>query len=106
MRLGIVITSNDAETVWNAFRLGNFSAKKGDDVKIFLLGKGVEYESLDTETFRVRDQIEDFLSQRGKIYACGTCIAMRHAQAAELCHLSTLSDLYDIIKDCDKVISV
>ena len=42
MKLGIVIYSNDPETVWNAFRFGNFSRKQGDEVKIFLLAKGVE----------------------------------------------------------------
>lgn len=44
MKLGIVAYSNDAETVWNAFRLGMFALKKGDTVRAFLLGKGVECE--------------------------------------------------------------
>jgi len=48
MKLGLVIYSNDPETVWNAFRLGIFSLKKEDQVKVFLLAKGVECESLDT----------------------------------------------------------
>ncbi|MDP2301370.1 MAG: hypothetical protein Q8N03_02960 [Ignavibacteria bacterium] len=42
MKLGIVIHSNDAETVWNAFRLGIFALHEGDSVKVFLLAKGVE----------------------------------------------------------------
>jgi uncharacterized protein involved in oxidation of intracellular sulfur len=42
MKLGIVIYSNDPETVWNAFRLGNFGLKEKDEVKVFLLAKGVE----------------------------------------------------------------
>lgn len=33
MKIGIVIYSNDAESVWNAFRLGVFALKKGDSVK-------------------------------------------------------------------------
>jgi hypothetical protein len=41
-RIGIVISSNDPETVWNAFRFANFSCQKGDSVSVFLLGKGVE----------------------------------------------------------------
>jgi uncharacterized protein involved in oxidation of intracellular sulfur len=32
MKLGIVIYSNDPETVFNAFRLGVFSLGKGDSV--------------------------------------------------------------------------
>lgn len=45
MQLGIIIYSNDAETVWNAYRFANFSLNKGDAVKVFLLAKGVEYET-------------------------------------------------------------
>ncbi|MDZ7626079.1 MAG: hypothetical protein U5J96_16725 [Ignavibacteriaceae bacterium] len=46
MNFGIIIYSSDAETVWNAFRLGVFSLKEGDKVKTFLLAKGVECERL------------------------------------------------------------
>lgn len=51
MKLGIVIYSTDAETVWNAFRLGVFALKEGDSVKVFLLAKGVECDKLDTPQF-------------------------------------------------------
>jgi len=34
MKIGIVIYSNDPETVWNAFRLSNFALKEGDEVKV------------------------------------------------------------------------
>lgn len=36
MKLGIVINTNDSETAWNAFRLGNFALAKGDAVRVFL----------------------------------------------------------------------
>ena len=42
MNLGIIIYSNDTETVANAFKLGIIALKEGDEVKAFLLGKGVE----------------------------------------------------------------
>ena len=35
MKLGIVIYSDHSETVWNAYRLANFSLNKGDKVKVF-----------------------------------------------------------------------
>ena len=38
MNIGIIIYSEDAETVWNAFRFGNFALKKGDNTKVFLMG--------------------------------------------------------------------
>jgi sulfur relay (sulfurtransferase) complex TusBCD TusD component (DsrE family) len=105
MKLGIVIYSNDSETVWNAFRLANLALKERDDVKVFLLGKGVESESLDSNHFRITDQMREFVSKKGKVYACGTCLKMRQAEATELCPVSTMSDLYEIIRECDKVVS-
>jgi sulfur relay (sulfurtransferase) complex TusBCD TusD component (DsrE family) len=105
MKLGILVYSNDSETVWNAFRLANFALKEGDEVKVFLLGKGVESESLDPSQFRITDQMKEFVSNRGMIYACGTCLKIRQAEATELCPVSTMSDLYAIIRECEKVIS-
>jgi hypothetical protein len=60
MKPGIVFCSNDAETVWNASRLGIFALKKGDTVRAFLLGKGVECESSDTPKFKVTEQMQLF----------------------------------------------
>ena len=37
MKLGIVIYSNDSETVRNAFRFGNLALVTGDEVKGFLM---------------------------------------------------------------------
>jgi len=51
MRLAIVISTNDAETAWSAFRPANFSLNRGDEVGVFLIGKGVEYVASSTETF-------------------------------------------------------
>ena len=106
MKVGIVIYSTDAETVWNAFRLGVFSLKKGDEVRAFLLAKGVECESLDTDKFKVTAQMQDFVNNGGAILACGTCLKIRHSEGSELCPLSTMQDLYEIIRDSDKVISL
>jgi hypothetical protein len=53
MKLGICIYSNAPESVWNAFRLGNYSVKHfSDDVQVFLLGLGVEADSMNTEHFK------------------------------------------------------
>ena len=41
MKLGIVISTNEPEVVWNAFRLGVTSLKTKNKVKIFLINKGV-----------------------------------------------------------------
>jgi len=105
MKLGIILYSNDAETVWNAFRFANFSLKESDTVKIFLLAKGVEYETLDSEKFTIKDQVKSFLNTGGEIFACGTCLKSRQSQGSEMCPMSTMKDLYELVKESDKVIS-
>ena len=106
MKLGIVIYSDNAETVFNGFRLANFSLKKKDEVKVFLLAKGVEAEELSNEQFNIKDQMESFITNNGEIYACGTCLKIRNSEGNELCPMSTMADLYDIIDQSDKIISL
>ena len=106
MNLGIVIYSNDAETVWNAFRLGVFASKQGDNVKTFLLGKGVESETLDTDKFMVTDKMQEYVDAGGEILACGTCLKIHNSGGSEMCSLTTMQDLYDLINESDKVISI
>lgn len=105
MKLGIIIYSDDSETVWNAFRLANFALKEGDNVKVFLLAKGVECESLDTDKFKVTEQMGSFVDNSGEILACGTCLKIRNSEGSETCPLSTMKDLYDLINESDKVIT-
>ena len=105
MKLGIVIYSNDTETVWNAFRLGVFSLKEKDEVKVFLLASGVECESLDTDKFKVTEQMQSFVDNGGEILACGTCLKIRNSEGTEMCPLSTMNDLYQLIKESDKIIT-
>lgn len=105
MKLGIVLYTTDAETAWNAFRLGLFALKQNDIVKAFLLAKGVESENLDTEQFKVTDQMREFLKQGGEILACGTCLKLRHTEDSELCPVSTMKDLYELVRDSDRVIT-
>ena len=105
MKLGIVIYSDHPETVWNAFRLANFSLNKNDTVNVFLMAKGVETESLSNNQFDIKEQMNNFINSNGILYACGTCIKIRNKQSTELCPLSTMADLYEIINSSDKIIS-
>ena len=105
MKIGMVIYSNDPETVWNAFRFGNFAIGEGDSVNMFLLAKGVEAESLNSDKFKVTDQIKRFVENGGKIFACGTCLTIRKKEGSEMCPLSTMQDMYDIVKWSNKVIT-
>lgn len=105
MKLGIIVYSNDAEVVWNAFRLANLSLSEKDEVKIFLLAKGVEYETLSNDKYNILKLAQDFINNNGKILACGTCLKLRQKNGTELCPLSTLKDLYGLIKESDKVLT-
>lgn len=105
MKIAIVISTNDSETSWNAFRLANFSLTKKDTIKVFLLGKGVEAENIGTEKFDTKKQMESFVSSGGQILACGTCFKIRNSSGTELCPLSTMNDLYEMIKEADKVLT-
>jgi predicted peroxiredoxin len=103
--IGIVLYSNDAETVWNAFRLANLSESKGDTVAIFLLGKGVEALTLENKEFDIKQKADDFIAKGGKILACGTCLKLRNSDGGKACNVSTLNDLYTIVKSSKIVLT-
>ena len=105
MRIGILIYSNDSETAWDAFRFGNFALKEGDKVREFLLSKGVECESLDTDKFKVTEQMQTFVNGGGEILACGTCLETRQSRGSEMSPSSTMKDMYEVVKESDKIIT-
>lgn len=105
MKLGIVLSTIEAETVFNALRLGNYALAQGDTVHVFLLGKGVELDKIQDDKFNVRQQAELLLQAGGMIQACGTCLKLRNSKGSELCPLSTMKDLYEIVKDSDRVVT-
>jgi len=60
-----IIDTDDAETVYNAMRLANIAVEKGDEVNVFMLGKGVLFEQISSEQFNVKDQVDKF---KGNMY--------------------------------------
>ena len=60
MKVLFIISSDDAETAYNAMRLANVAVQKGDDVSVFMLGKGVLFEQISTEPFNVLEQVNQF----------------------------------------------
>ena len=55
-----IISTDDAETAYNAMRLANVAVKKGDEVSVFMLGKGVLFEKASNDPFNVMEQINQF----------------------------------------------
>jgi uncharacterized protein involved in oxidation of intracellular sulfur len=105
MRVGIVLYSNDPETAWNAFRFGVFSLAQGDEVKVFLLGKGVEVLKLEDSTYDVKGQMELFKENGGQIIACGVCLETRGSKEGAVCPVGSMNDLYEIVSWADRVVS-
>ena len=105
MKLGIVLCSNDPETAWNAFRFGVFSLAQGDEVKVFLLGKGVEVMNLQDATHDVKGQMDLFRENGGEIIACGVCLESRGSREGAACPVGSMSDLYDLVAWADRVVS-
>jgi sulfur relay (sulfurtransferase) complex TusBCD TusD component (DsrE family) len=106
MKLGIIITQTDPETVFNALRLALYSLGQKDEVRIFLSGRGVEIDRIEDLRFNVKAQAREILEAGGHFFACGTCLKLRDSNGSEICPLSTLKDHYEIVRDSDKVITI
>jgi predicted peroxiredoxin len=105
LKIAVIISTNDAETVWNAFRLANYAAGEKDSVTVFLTGKGVEAQKIKDKNFDILDMMDQFLENGGKVLACGTCLRMREMDGTKQCPVSSLSELYDLIKTNDKILT-
>ena len=106
MKLGMIITQTDPETVFNALRLAFYSLEHGDQVRIFLSGKGVEIDRIEDSRFNVKAQAQKVLQAGGQFFACGTCLKLRDSAGSEICPLSSLKDHYEIVRDSDKLVTV
>lgn len=65
MKVLFIITTDDGETIYNAMRLANVGVEEGDEVSVFMLGKGALFENSGSERFDVMAQMSEF---RGDFY--------------------------------------
>ena len=105
-RLGIVLETSDPERAWNALRLAITALENGKAVSVFLLGEGVEAEEITDEQFDVRDRIEAFDEAGGELLACGTCLDIRNSDGSEVCPISTMDDLLEVVTTADRVLTI
>ncbi|MFQ6082095.1 MAG: DsrE family protein [Candidatus Aminicenantia bacterium] len=103
MKIGIVINTKQAETVWNALRFGLTALFRQHFVKIFLLGEGVEIEKIKDEKFDIKKCLKDFIGNNGEIIACGTCLKLRK-RSTDICPVATMKDLVSLVEESDKVL--
>jgi uncharacterized protein involved in oxidation of intracellular sulfur len=105
MKIGIAISTNDPETVWNAFRFGNVALKENHSVKAFLINKGVEAECIKDEKFNVNEQLRSFAENKGEILTCGSCLKVRKKEGSGVCSISTMKDLLKLVEESDKLLT-
>ena len=103
--LGIVLYTNDAETVWNALRLATYAQAKGDTVVIFLLGKGLDGFQTKDKAFDLEPLKDTFVSNGGQIIACASCAKQRGTEEIGMCTIASLADLYQIVNRSKKVLT-
>ena len=60
MKVLFIISTDDGETIYNAMRLANVGVQKGDEVSVFMLGKGVLFEQTGSETFDVMGEVNRY----------------------------------------------
>ena len=100
MNVLFIISTDDSETAYNAMRLANVAVKKGDDVSVFMLGKGVLFEQISTEQFNVLEQINQY---EGDFYVWGVCMKSHGLEGSSSCPIAWMDDLYQLSMDADKV---
>ncbi len=104
MKFGIILNTNEPEIVWNALRFATTSLLNDHEVKIFLLGRGVEIENIQSEQFNIQEQIQLYIENKGKLFSCGSCLKLRQMQGSEACPVSTMHDMLYIVEESDKVL--
>ncbi len=103
--IGIILSSGDAETVWNALRLATFSQLKGDTVVIFVIGKALDVYLHDTSKYKIDELCNKFIYNGGNIYACATCAKQRHTENVPSCTITSITDMYEIVKRSKKILT-
>lgn len=105
MKIGIVLSMNDPKEVWNAFRFANVALTGNNTVRVFLVNKGVEAEDIKSERFPVKEQLQQFVENKGELLACGTCMKARMEKESNFCPIATMKDLQEIVEWSDRLLS-
>ena len=105
MKLGMIITQTEPETVFNALRLALYSLEQGDEARIFLSGKGVEIDQIEDPKFDVKTVARKVLDAGGQFLACGTCLKSRKMESNDACPISTMTDCINMVDWADKTVT-
>jgi len=105
VRYLLVLNTNDAEAAWNCLRFGAAALNRQHAVTLFLLGPGVEIESIGSESFNVQGQLARFLELGGSAVSCGTCLRSRNLNASNECPISSMDELVRLSEEADKTLT-
>jgi len=65
----------------------------------------VEYQKISTDKFNTVERATKYIQNGGRIFACGTCIKSREQESSDMCPISILKDMCEIIKESDKTVT-
>jgi uncharacterized protein involved in oxidation of intracellular sulfur len=65
----MILCQDNAEVLWNAFRLANMMLEGMEDVSIFLNGPSVKYEEIDSKQFPLKELAKVFTLSEGQLLA-------------------------------------
>jgi uncharacterized protein involved in oxidation of intracellular sulfur len=105
MKLGIIIETKKPEKAWNGMRFAVTGQKAGYKVKIFLMGEGVEIETLSHDKYDVAAQVKTFHENKGTILTCGTCLQSRSLEETDVCPINTMADCLKMFEWADKTVT-
>jgi len=85
MNVGIIISSNDAETCWVALRYATFHLMQHDQVKVFFVDSGREYPQITSTKFNISEEVEKLKQAGGLIFVCDSKREVRRVFKKILC---------------------
>lgn len=104
-KIGVCINTNDPETAWNAMRFALTALVEGEhEVKVFLMGAGVEIEGIQHPKFNPSKVIKDFQENGGKFMICGACLDVRDKKSG-LCPKNVMGDFLRLVEESDKIVT-
>lgn len=105
MKIAIIIETKEYEKAWNAFRFAIVAKEQGNEVKVFLMGEGVECVGLAHDKYNVDEKLNDFVDMGGIVLACGTCLRSRNLEGSDVCPMSNMMTCVDMVLWADKTVT-
>lgn len=105
MKIAIIIETKEYEKAWNAFRFATVAKEQGYEVKVFLMGEGVECVGLTHDKYNVDEKLNEFVDMGGTVLACGTCLRSRNLEGSDVCPMSNMLTCVDMVAWADKTVT-